>query len=215
MRSKITFQDILENESNSAAYYTYLEEQGISFLLDFYDSIQNLRRKNFDVNLKIKVIRWIFKTYFRRRGDQINFNHTKLDSLGFEKSIVDTIIEKHEKDKNLPPDTFDEAFNWVEDFLATRCVKDFLKSPYFINSLPVSEPENVHVRYLEFVELEHNYVIINKNPWESFATEGKEVELKTRKEEHEVKLNEDKTFFRFAFCYASVMQFSNFSTGWK
>ena len=193
MRSKIRFQDILENESTLAAYYTYLEEDETSFSLDFYISIQNLRREN-DLNLKIKFIRQIFRTYFRIRDDKINFNSTKLDSLGFDKKIVDTIQEKNKKDKNLPKDTFDEAFTWVEDFLATRSVANFLKSPHFINSLPVLEPLNIYVRYVEFVELEHNYVIINKNPWESFATEEKEVELKTRKEEHKVKSNEVKTF---------------------
>ena len=140
MASKISFQDVIENQEKLEAFHTYLEDDDISFLLDFYSLIHSLRTKNFDGDTKSRLIRQIFKTFFRKRDDKINFNSNGLDTLGFDNSIVDKVLEKNKKDRNLAPDTFNEAYDWVEKFLRSKCLPNFLKSPHFTDSL--SELEN-------------------------------------------------------------------------
>ena len=81
MASKISFQDVIENQERLEAFHTYLEEDNISFLLDFYSLIHSLRTKKFDEDTKSRLIRQIFKTFFRKRDDKFNFNSWAIISL--------------------------------------------------------------------------------------------------------------------------------------
>ena len=144
MAAKIPFEDIVHDGEKFQKFNTYLEEDGISFLLQFYGSIKSLRTQSYDSDTKTRVIRQIFKTFFRKREDIANFHSTELDLLKTQdgrsvRPLVDAVFDLNKKSKNLPHDAYDEAFKWVDEILRITCFPNFLKSPIFFESLPAFE----------------------------------------------------------------------------
>ena len=144
MAARIPFEDIVHDGDKFQKFNTYLEEDGISFLLQFYGSIKSLRTQSYDSDTKTRVIRQIFKTFFRKREDIANFHSTELDLLKTQdgrsvRPLVDAVFDLNKKSKNLPHDAYDEAFKWVDEILRITCFPNFLKSPIFFESLPAFE----------------------------------------------------------------------------
>ena len=145
---KLKFEEIVHDVEKTELFMTFLEEDGLAFLLQFWDLYILINSPNYreSDDYKNKIRRQAYKTFFRKREEK-NFN-TLVGRFGFEQHILDNIHTVNKKDtKNLPTDIFDEAYAWTVNYLEQTCFPNFLKSSIFIDSLSASDQnlsENCH-----------------------------------------------------------------------
>ena len=87
MAARIPFEDIVHDGDKFQKFNTYLEEDGISFILQFYGSIKSLRTQSYDSDTKTRVIRQIFKTFFE--NERILQIFTQLNWIYLKPKMVD------------------------------------------------------------------------------------------------------------------------------
>ena len=56
MAARIPFEDIVHDGDKFQKFNTYLEEDGMSFILQFYGSIKNIRTQSYESDTKTREI---------------------------------------------------------------------------------------------------------------------------------------------------------------